>query len=108
MAIDAEYNAEVINENEAAFMKAVILKESDYYGAMNGTSRFISGNLKIILIIFVLTIAGGIAIGTLLKDVSFIEAVKTYIPLGIGSGLFIMLHAVLVSITMGTAITKIE
>lgn len=101
MTIDCEYNAGTIDQNEAASRKAILLKHSDYYGAMNGTTKIISGNAKAILIIFVLTIAGGIAIGTLLWDESINEAANIFIPLAIGSGLLFMLHAVLVSITAG-------
>ena len=106
MAIDAEYSAGTIDQNEAASRKAVLLKHSDYYCAMNGATKIISSNVIVILIIFVLTITGGIAIGILLKGESINGALKTYIPLGTGSGLLFMLHAVLLSITAVIAVIR--
>jgi len=87
MAIDVEYSSGAITEKEATAKRDALQRESDFYGAMDGLSKFISGNFKASLFFTAVGIIGGIAIGTLLKGETTYSAMVTYIPLSLCNGL---------------------
>ncbi len=106
MAIEAEYNSGLITEEEATRRKANLQKEVDFYGAMDGSSKFVAGNVKVGILITVINIVGGFIIGMTLLGESFQTALDTYIPLAIGDGLVTQLPALLISTSTGIIVTR--
>lgn len=107
MAIDADLNAGVITEAQANERRAKIVKESEFYGAMDGASKFIRGDAKAGLIITAVNIIGGIAMGYS-RGMTIATAIKTYSILSIGDGLVSQIPSVIVSISSGFLVTKIS
>jgi len=107
MAIDADLNAGIITEVEANERRAKIVKESEFYGAMDGASKFIRGDAKAGLIITVVNIIGGIAMGYS-HGMTITNAVKTYSILSIGDGLVSQIPSVIISVSSGFLVTKIS
>ena len=106
MAIDAEYSAGGIDQKEAQAKKDALQRESDFYGAMDGSSKFISGNVKFGIFIIVVNIIGGIIIGSTIHGEPITGALATYTTLSIGDGLLNQLPALLVSTAMGIVVTR--
>ncbi|MEM5948645.1 flagellar biosynthesis protein FlhA [Spirochaetia bacterium 38H-sp] len=106
MAIEAEYNSGAISEEEAARKKAELQREADFYGAMDGASKFVSGNVKVGLLITVVNILGGIIVGMAIHGEPFSVALTTYISLTIGDGLVSQFPALLVSTATGLIVTR--
>ena len=106
MAIDAEYSAGGIDQREAQAKKDALQRESDFYGAMDGASKFISGNVKFGIFIIVVNVLGGIIIGSTIHGESISAALSTYTTLSIGDGLLNQLPALLVSTAMGIVVTR--
>ena len=106
MGIDIEYSSSSITEEEAQRRKTQIQKESNFYGSMDGAGKFITGYEKVKLYIIAVIIIGGILIGTLYNGKSVNEAIVTYIPLAVGSGILFLIPSLLVSIAMGITVTK--
>jgi len=107
MAIDADLNAGVITEAQANDRRAKIVKESEFYGAMDGASKFIRGDAKAGLIITAVNIVGGIAMGYS-RGMAVATAVKTYSILSIGDGLVSQIPSVIIAISSGFLVTKIS
>jgi flagellar biosynthesis protein FlhA len=106
MAIDAEYSSGAIDQKEATTRKESLQRESDFYGAMDGASKFISGNVKFAIFIIVIDVLGGIIIGASLHGEPLLVAMGTYTTLSIGDGLLSQLPALLVSTAMGIVVTR--
>jgi flagellar biosynthesis protein FlhA len=106
MAIEAEYNSGLITEEEASRRKGNLQKEVDFYGAMDGSSKFVAGNVKVGILITVINIVGGFIVGMSLLGESFQTALTTYIPLAIGDGLVTQLPALLISTSTGIIVTR--
>lgn len=106
MAIEAEYNSGAISEEEAARKKAELQREADFYGAMDGASKFVSGNVKVGLLITVINVIGGIIVGMAIHGESLSVALTTYISLTIGDGLVSQFPALLVSTATGLIVTR--
>lgn len=106
MAIDADLNAGLIDEKEAKRRRAEIAKEAEFYGAMDGASKFIRGEAIAGLIITVVNIIGGILIGTLQKGLDLATSAKTYTILTIGDGLVSQLPAIVVSTSAGIIVSR--
>lgn len=107
MAIDADLNAGAITERQANERRSKIVKESEFYGAMDGASKFIRGDAKAGLIITIVNIVGGIAMGySHGMDIS--TALKTYSVLSIGDGLISQIPSLIISISSGFLVTKIS
>ena len=104
MAIDTEYSQGSITEEEAQKRKAQVQKEADFYGAMDGASKFISGNVKVGIFIIVVEIIGGIIIGSVIRGEA--DVFKFYVALAIGDGLLTQLPALLISTAVGIAVTR--
>jgi flagellar biosynthesis protein FlhA len=106
MAIEAEYNSGLITEEEATRKKNDLQREADFYGAMDGASKFISGNVKVGILITLINIIGGMIVGMTIHGESFQTAVDTYISLTIGDGLVTQLPALLISTATGIIVTR--
>jgi len=107
MAIDADLNAGTITEAQANERRAKIVKESEFYGAMDGASKFIRGDAKAGLIITAVNIIGGIAMGYT-RGMTLGGAVKTYSILSIGDGLVSQIPSIIISVSSGFLVTKIS
>jgi flagellar biosynthesis protein FlhA len=107
MAIDADLNAGIITETEANKRRTKIVKESEFYGAMDGASKFIRGDAKAGLIITAVNIIGGIAMGYS-HGMTIANAIKTYSVLSIGDGLVSQIPSVIISVSSGFLVTKIS
>jgi len=108
MAIDADLNSGLIDEKEARIRREVIAQESDYYGSMDGASKFIRGDAIAGLIITAINIVGGLIIGTLQKGMPVLDAATTYTILTIGDGLVSQIPALLVSTAAGIVVSRAE
>jgi flagellar biosynthesis protein FlhA len=107
MAIDADLNAGAITESQANERRAKIVKESEFYGAMDGASKFIRGDAKAGLIITGVNIIGGIAMGYS-HGMTIGNALKTYSILSIGDGLVSQIPSLIISVSSGFLVTKIS
>lgn len=107
MAIDADLNAGAITEAQANERRGKIVKESEFYGAMDGASKFIRGDAKAGLIITGINIIGGIAMGYT-RGMDITMAIKTYAILSIGDGLVSQIPSMIISISSGFLVTKIS
>ncbi|MEJ2647472.1 MAG: flagellar biosynthesis protein FlhA [Sedimentisphaerales bacterium] len=107
MAIDADLNAGTITETQANERRAKIVKESEFYGAMDGASKFIRGDAKAGLIITAVNIIGGIAMGYS-RGMDITGAIKTYSILSIGDGLVSQIPSVIIAVSSGFLVTKIS
>ena len=107
MAIDADLNAGMITETQANQRRAKIVKESEFYGAMDGASKFIRGDAKAGLIITAINIIGGIAMGYS-RGMNIADAVRTYSILTIGDGLVSQIPSVIIAVSSGFLVTKIS
>jgi flagellar biosynthesis protein FlhA len=107
MAIDADMNAGLITEKQATERRIKIVKESEFHGAMDGASKFIRGDAKAGLIIVLINVIGGIALGYS-RGMTIMTAIKTYCLLSIGDGLVNQIPAVIISISSGFLVTKIS
>jgi flagellar biosynthesis protein FlhA len=107
MAIDADLNAGVITETQANERRAKIVKESEFYGAMDGASKFIRGDAKAGLLITAVNLVGGIAMGYT-RGLGVADAIRTYSILSIGDGLVSQIPSVIISVSSGFLVTKIS
>jgi flagellar biosynthesis protein FlhA len=106
MAIDADLNTGVISEEEAQQRRAEVQRESDFYGAMDGASKFTKGDAIIGIIITLINIVGGILIGVTSLGMSFEEVIPLYILAAVGNGLVSQIPALLVSTASGIIVTR--
>jgi flagellar biosynthesis protein FlhA len=106
MAVESEFNSGAITEEEMKRRKEEIDQESSFYGAMDGASKFISGNVKIGIFITVVNIVGGIIIGAAIHGETLGQAVSTYIAFSIGDGLLSQFPALLISTATGIIVTR--
>src|SRR6187549_653067 len=97
MAIDAELNAGVINETQARERRRKVEQEADFYGAMDGASKFVRGDAIAAVLITLINIIGGFAIGIMQKGMSVSEALQRFTLLSIGDGLVSQIPALIVS-----------
>lgn len=106
MSIDADLNAGVINEVEAKKRRQEIESEADFYGAMDGASKFTRGDAIAGIIITIINIVGGLLVGVLQKDLDFSTAAKFYTMLTIGDGLLAQIPALVISTAAGIVVTR--
>jgi flagellar biosynthesis protein FlhA len=106
MAIDADLNAGIISEQDARTRRSEISREADFYGAMDGASKFVRGDAIAGILITLINVIGGFIIGVVMKDLSLSEALKTYSLLSIGDGLVTQIPALLVSTASGIIVTR--
>ncbi len=106
MAIDADLNAGLIEEGEARKRRDEIRKEADFYGAMDGASKFVRGDAIAGVLITAINIVGGLIIGAVQLDMSLTEALQTYTILTVGDGLVSQIPALLISTSSGIIVTR--
>ena len=106
-AVDQEVNSGAITEEEARIKRAELRKESDFYSNMDGSSKFVSGNVAAGIFITVVNLVAGFIIGTALHKEPFLNAVGTYSRLTIGDGLLSQIPSLLLSFSTGLLVTKI-
>ncbi len=106
MAIDADLNAGIINETQAKERREKISKESDFYGAMDGASKFVKGDAIAGIIILIVNLLGGFIIGMAIHGMSLPDAASTYSILTIGDGLVSQIPALLISTAAGLIVTR--
>jgi len=106
MAIDADLNAGQITEDQARQRREEITREADFYGAMDGASKFVKGDAMASIIIVVINLVGGIAVGVLQQGRSFSDAIHTFSLLTIGDGLAAQIPALLISVATGILVTR--
>lgn len=107
MAIDADLNAGAITEKEAKARRDAIVKESEFYGAMDGASKFISGDAKAGLIITAVNLIGGILLGYT-DGLAIGEALRRYAVLSIGDGLVSQIPSIIIAVSSGFLVSKIR
>ena len=108
MAVDADLNAGFITEEEARRRREQIQREADFYGSLDGASRFIKGDVIAAFLILLLSILGGLAIGIFQHGMSISDALHTYTILSIGEGLVSQIPQLLLSTTTAILVTKIS
>ncbi len=106
MAIDADLNAGLITDAEARTRRAEVAAEADFYGAMDGSSKFVKGDAIAGLVIIIINLVGGIAIGMVSRGMTFDEAINTYALLTIGDGLVTQIPALLMAVSTGMIVTR--
>ncbi len=108
MSIDADMRAGVIDANQAREKRAIIQRESEMYGAMDGAMKFVKGDAIAGMIIAIINIVGGLIIGSAMHGMSVGQAAKTYSLLSIGDGLVSIIPSFLISITAGIVTTRVS
>jgi len=106
MSIDADLNAGIINEQEARDRRELISLEAEYYGAMDGANKFVRGDAVAGIVITIINIIGGLAIGVFQNNMSFAHAAQNYTLLTIGDGLVTQVPALIVSTAAGVIVTR--
>jgi len=106
MAVDAELNAGMINESEARLRRRKIEQEADFYGAMDGASKFVRGDAIAAILITLINVLGGFAIGIMQKGMTVQEALQRFTLLSIGDGLVSQIPALITSTAAGILVTR--
>ncbi|MES9995509.1 flagellar biosynthesis protein FlhA [Desulfovibrio aminophilus] len=106
MAIEADLNAGLIDEKEATKRRHMIRKEADFYGAMDGAGKFVSGDVKATMIITAINVVGGFFIGVLQKGMNWADAAETYTLLTIGDGLVSIIPSLITSTAAGIIVSR--
>lgn len=106
MAVDADLNAGIISEEEAKQRRKDISREADFYGAMDGASKFVRGDAIAGLIITVINVVGGIILGVAMQGMDIMQALETFTKLTIGDGLVSQIPALMISTASGVIVTR--
>lgn len=106
MSIDADLNAGLITDTEARERRKNIQREADFYGAMDGASKFVKGDAIAAIIIIIINIVGGFVIGMIQRNMSITQALQTYTLLTVGEGLVNQIPALLISTATGIVVTR--
>ncbi|EPZ8122847.1 flagellar biosynthesis protein FlhA [Yersinia enterocolitica] len=107
MAIDADLNAGIIGEEEAKRRRSDVTQEADFYGSMDGASKFVRGDAIAGLLIMAINVIGGLFIGILQHDMTFAQAGETYTLLTIGDGLVAQIPGLIISTAAGVIVTRV-
>jgi flagellar biosynthesis protein FlhA len=107
MAIDADLNAGLIGEDVARQRRAEIAQEADFYGAMDGASKFVRGDAVAGIMILFINVIGGLVVGMLQHNLDFAVAAKTYTLLTIGDGLVAQIPALVISTAAGLVVSRV-
>lgn len=108
MAIDADLNAGVLTQEEAKQRRAEVSMEADFYGSMDGASKFVKGDALAGLLILLINLVGGLAIGIGTHDMAFSDAVRVYTLLTIGDGLVAQIPSLLLSTATAIIVTRVS
>ncbi len=106
MSIDADLNAGLIGDAEARDRRRKIQREADFYGAMDGASKFVKGDAIAAIIIIIINIVGGFAIGMIDRNMTVVQALQNYTLLTVGEGLVNQIPALLISTATGIVVTR--
>jgi flagellar biosynthesis protein FlhA len=106
MAIDADLNAGLIDDKEAKRRRIEVAQEADFYGSMDGASKFVRGDAIAGILITVINIIGGIIVGVAQKDMNFADAARTFTLLTVGDGLIAQIPALIISTAAGIITTR--
>src|SRR5947208_3161565 len=106
MAIDADLNAGAIDEVEARRRRQEVSSEADFYGAMDGASKFVKGDAIAAIIITMINLFGGFIVGVVQHHINVSEAISTYSLLSVGDGLVSQIPALLISVSTGLIVTR--
>ncbi|MCM8596227.1 flagellar biosynthesis protein FlhA [Accumulibacter sp.] len=107
MAIDADLNAGLIGEDEARKRRATIAEEADFFGSMDGASKFVRGDAIAGILIMLINIVGGLFVGVLQHNLDLATAARSYTLLTIGDGLVAQIPALIISIAAGMVVTRV-
>ena len=107
MSIDADLNSGTIDEDMAKKRREELQQEADFFGSMDGASKFVKGDAISGIIITLINIVGGIIIGVLMMDMTLTEAGQTFVRLTIGDGLVSQIPALLISVSSGILVTRV-
>ncbi|MHB1590309.1 MAG: flagellar biosynthesis protein FlhA [Sulfuricella sp.] len=108
MAIDADLNAGLIGEDEARTRRSIISQEADFFGSMDGASKFVRGDAVAGILIMLIMIIGGLAIGVLQHNLDFATAANNYTLLTIGDGLVAQIPALVISTAAGIVVSRVS
>ena len=108
MAIDADLNAGLVDQEEARRRRDEISSEAEFYGSMDGASKFVRGDAVAGILILLINVIGGLAIGILQHDLTFAVAARNYVLLTIGDGLVAQIPALLLSTAAGIIVTRVS
>ncbi len=106
MAIDADLNAGLISEEDAKARRTAISREADFYGAMDGASKFVRGDAIASVLITIINVLGGFIIGVVQMGMSITDALKIYTLLTVGDGLVTQIPALIISTSAGIIVTR--
>ena len=107
MAIDADLNAGIINQEDALIRRQEVSQESDFFGSMDGASKFVRGDAIAGILILAINIIGGLIVGTSQHNLSFDDAAEIYILLTIGDGLVAQIPSLLLSLSTAIIVTRV-
>ena len=107
MAIDADLNAGVIDQETARVRRALVSQEADFFGSMDGASKFVRGDAVASILILMINLVGGLAIGILQHDLTLEEASTAYVLLTIGDGLVAQIPALILSLSTAVIVSRV-
>lgn len=107
MAIDADLNAGLIGEDEARRRRMEVGQESEFYGAMDGASKYVRGDAMAGILVIIINIVGGLIVGVVQHDMYFADAVKNYTLLAIGDGLVAQIPSLVISVAAGVVVSRV-
>ena len=107
MAIDADLNAGLIGEQEARHRRTEVAQEAEFYGAMDGASKYVRGDAVAGIMVTVINIIGGLIVGMVQHDLTFAVAIKNYTLLAIGDGLVAQIPSLLISTAAGIVVSRV-
>ncbi len=107
MAIDADLNAGLIGEADARARRTEVSREAEFYGAMDGASKYVRGDAVAGIVVTVVNVVGGLVVGLLQHDMAFADALKNYTLLAIGDGLVAQVPSLVISIAAGVVVSRV-
>ncbi|HWW70281.1 MAG TPA: FHIPEP family type III secretion protein, partial [Duganella sp.] len=107
MAIDADLNAGLIGEAEARKRRSEVAQEAEFYGAMDGASKYVRGDAIAGIMVTVINVVGGLLVGVIQHDLPFGEAIKVYTLLAIGDGLVAQIPSLIISVAAGIVVSRV-
>ncbi|WP_198120647.1 flagellar biosynthesis protein FlhA [Massilia rhizosphaerae] len=107
MAIDADLNAGLIGEQEAKSRRSEVAQEAEFYGAMDGASKYVRGDAVAGILVTVINVVGGLIVGMVQHDMGFADAIKNYTLLAIGDGLVAQIPSLIISIAAGMVVSRV-
>lgn len=107
MAIDADLNSGLINQDDARKRREAVGQEAEFYGAMDGASKYVRGDAVAGILVTIINIVGGLIVGILQHDLNFSTAVKNYTLLAIGDGLVAQIPSLIISVAAGVVVSRV-